>query len=75
MQRTTINVILSKFLTRRKIMIYKKSFSIYITLQDKKIKMIDIYSLLENKLNIYDIENYDLYFNKSHLSKKGATLL
>ena len=55
-------------------MIYKKSFSIYITLQDKKIKMIDIYSSLENKLNSYDIENYDLYLNKSHLSKKGATL-
>ncbi len=36
--------------------------------------MIDIYSSLENKLNSYDIENYDLYLNKSHLSKKGATL-
>ena len=36
--------------------------------------MIDINLLLENKLNSYDIENYDLYFNKSYLSKKGVTL-
>ena len=45
-----------------------------LTLRDKKIKVIDIYSLLEKKLNSYDIENYDFYFNKSHLSKKGAKL-
>ncbi len=45
-----------------------------IDLADKKITVIDIYSLLENKLNYDDIQNYELYYNQSHLSKKGARL-
>ncbi len=53
---------------------FKKVNQYLLTLQDKKIKVIDIYSLLEKKLNSYNIENYNFYFNKSHLSKKGAKL-
>ena len=44
------------------------------TLKEKDINFINIFSLLENKLNSNDIENYDLFYNKSHLSKKGAKL-
>ena len=44
------------------------------TLKEKDINFINIFSLLENKLNSNEIENYELFYNKSHLSKKGAKL-
>ena len=44
------------------------------SLEGKNINFVNIYSLLENKLENSDIENYDLFYNKSHLSKKGAKL-
>ena len=44
------------------------------TVKEQNIKFVNIFSLLENKLNSADFENYDLFYNKSHLSKKGARL-
>ena len=45
-----------------------------LSLENKGIKVINIYSLLENKLNYNGTENYALYYDKNHLSKKGANL-
>ena len=52
----------------------KKINNKLLNLENKKIKVINLFSPLEKKLNSSDIEIYDLYYNKSHLSKKGAKL-
>ena len=44
------------------------------SLKGKNINFVNMYSLLENKLEYGDVENYALFYNKSHLSKKGAKL-
>lgn len=65
---------IKEILDKKKNTNLKKINQKLMSLEGENINFVNIYSLLENKLEYSDIKNYTLFYNKSHLSKKGAKL-